>query len=153
MTNDFQSIGYAIKIIRHIHALDGRRDTAPGIAAGTGLGRSELGRILRLLVDFGILDAKRGVRGGYRLDRKTREISLLDVLDAVRGPNWLPECPLGLRSCPQENRCVIHEAWTAQREQLRTYCSSVPIDEAIRTDWRRAGPTATTMASVTADWR
>ncbi len=152
MITDFQSIGYAVRIIQHLHALEGRRDTAVGIAEGTDLGRSELGRILRRLSEFGILDAKRGVRGGYRLDRRAREISLLDVFDAVSGPNWLPECPLGTRTCREGHRCVVHDVWSARRESLRTYFASVTLDEAIRMDPRRGLPTSGAAATLP-EWR
>ncbi len=43
-------------------------------------------QILRHLVTHGILHSTRGVDGGYALDRKPEEISLLDVIEAIDGP-------------------------------------------------------------------
>ncbi len=43
-------------------------------------------QILRNLVTHGILQSTRGVDGGYRLERSPREISLLDVIEAIDGP-------------------------------------------------------------------
>ncbi len=43
-------------------------------------------QILRHLVTHGILQSTRGVDGGYSLDRKPEDISLLDVIEAVDGP-------------------------------------------------------------------
>lgn len=43
-------------------------------------------QILRNLVTHGILSSTRGVDGGYRLDRKPDDISLLEVIEAVEGP-------------------------------------------------------------------
>ncbi len=43
-------------------------------------------QILRNLVTHGILHSSRGVDGGYTLDRKPEEISLLEVIEAVDGP-------------------------------------------------------------------
>jgi len=43
-------------------------------------------QILRHLVTHGILHSTRGVDGGYSLDRKPEEISLLDVIEAIDGP-------------------------------------------------------------------
>jgi Rrf2 family protein len=43
-------------------------------------------QILRNLVTGGILVSTRGVDGGYTLDRKPEDISLLDVIEAVDGP-------------------------------------------------------------------
>ena len=43
-------------------------------------------QILRNLVTHGILRSTRGVEGGYSLTRPPREISLLDVIEAIEGP-------------------------------------------------------------------
>ncbi len=42
-------------------------------------------QILRHLVNYGILESTRGVDGGYRLKLEIREISLLDVIEAIDG--------------------------------------------------------------------
>jgi len=57
-------------------------------------------QILRHLVNRGILHSTRGVEGGYRLDRQPSEISLLDVMEAIEGPqNW--ELPAGHEEATQ----------------------------------------------------
>jgi Rrf2 family transcriptional regulator, cysteine metabolism repressor len=43
-------------------------------------------QILRHLVTHGILHSTRGVDGGYALERKPEEISLLEVIEAIDGP-------------------------------------------------------------------
>jgi Rrf2 family protein len=43
-------------------------------------------QILRHLVTHGILHSTRGVDGGYSLERKPAEISLLEIIEAIDGP-------------------------------------------------------------------
>src|SRR5437762_9704308 len=43
-------------------------------------------QILRNLVTHGILQSTRGVEGGYTLERRPTEISLLELIEAVDGP-------------------------------------------------------------------
>ena len=43
-------------------------------------------QILRHLVTHGILHSTRGVEGGYTLERKPEQVSLLDVIEAIEGP-------------------------------------------------------------------
>src|ERR1700687_5384355 len=43
-------------------------------------------QILRHLVTHGILHSTRGVDGGYALERKPEEISLLEIIEAIDGP-------------------------------------------------------------------
>src|SRR5258707_15423661 len=51
-------------------------------------------QILRHLVTHGILHSTRGVEGGYTLERRPEEISLLEVIEAIDGPlnSALPKC-------------------------------------------------------------
>src|SRR4029078_5003947 len=51
-------------------------------------------QILRNLVTHGILHSTRGVDGGYNLDRKPEEISLLEVIEAIDG-TFNPNPPAG----------------------------------------------------------
>jgi Rrf2 family protein len=43
-------------------------------------------QILRHLVTHGILHSTRGVEGGYTLERRPDQVSLLDVIEAIEGP-------------------------------------------------------------------
>ncbi|MGE0652663.1 MAG: Rrf2 family transcriptional regulator [Alphaproteobacteria bacterium] len=43
-------------------------------------------QVLRSLVTHGILQSTRGVEGGYTLERKPEEITLLEVIEAIDGP-------------------------------------------------------------------
>lgn len=51
-------------------------------------------QILRNLVTHGILRSTRGVDGGYSLQRSPEQISLLDVIEAIEGPQAV-EATLG----------------------------------------------------------
>lgn len=56
------------------------------LASAGGMPERFLLQILRSLVSHGILESTRGVEGGYTLGRSPEKISLLDVIEAVRGP-------------------------------------------------------------------
>lgn len=51
-------------------------------------------QILRNLVTHGILRSTRGVDGGYSLVRDPRDVSLLEVIEAIEGPMETDD-PLG----------------------------------------------------------
>lgn len=55
------------------------------LAAGLGESPTYLAKVLRHLVRAGILDVARGVRGGVRLARPAREVTLLQVVEACQG--------------------------------------------------------------------
>lgn len=55
------------------------------LAAELGESPTYLAKVLRHLVKAGILDVARGVRGGVRLARDARDVTLLEVVEACQG--------------------------------------------------------------------
>lgn len=53
---------------------------------------SFLAKIFPKLEKAGIVEASEGVRGGYRLARSPKKISVLDVIDAIEGEKPLFDC-------------------------------------------------------------
>jgi Rrf2 family protein len=94
-----------------IHALlllegpDGGWVTSEWIAGSVNTNAVVIRRILRVLQAEGLVAVRKGARGGYRLARPGRAISLWDVYGAMReeGPFGLhasapnPRCPIGSR--------------------------------------------------------
>ena len=89
-----RSVSYAVGILLKIS--DGRsRDpmTATQISKGAKFPPRFLYRVLRRLVDAGLLEGISGPGGGYRLAKSPSRISLLDIVRAVKGdhePTVLP---------------------------------------------------------------
>ena len=78
-------------------------------------------QILRSLVTHGILQSTRGVEGGYSLERSPREVSLLEVIEAIDGPITakLPGYGSADRSGHEAKLCKALEHVTAtSRQQL-----------------------------------
>lgn len=77
-------------------------------------------QILRHLVTHGILHSTRGVDGGYSLDRKPEDISLLDVIEAIDGPLTAAVPSINGDAQPGEARLreALEEVAAAMREKL-----------------------------------
>ncbi|WP_233270310.1 Rrf2 family transcriptional regulator [Chachezhania sediminis] len=65
---------------------DGRVLTGRSLAALHGVSESYLLKHLRALAAAGVVDAVPGPRGGYRLARAPALITLLDIVEAIDGP-------------------------------------------------------------------
>jgi Rrf2 family protein len=79
-------------------------------------------QILRHLVTHGILHSTRGVDGGYSLDRKPEEISLLEVIEAIDGPlgATLPATNSGEPlDCELKLREVLEQVTASSRRLLQ----------------------------------
>jgi Rrf2 family protein len=64
----------------------GRPVTAEAIAGAEGLSRLYLVKALEPLASAGVLRSVKGPNGGYGLARPARDITLLEVVEAVEGP-------------------------------------------------------------------
>lgn len=77
-----------------------------------------LAKVLKQLVDAGLLVAFRGPTGGVRLSRAADQISLRQIIEAVDGPAVFTECVLGLPGCGDLEPCPLHEGWAPIRAAL-----------------------------------
>jgi Rrf2 family protein len=86
-------------------------------------------QILRNLVTHGILHSTRGVDGGYSLERKPEEISLLDLIEAIDGPliAMLPDDPEEGERATSEIR--LREALEYVNTSVRRQLQAVRISD------------------------
>lgn len=78
-----------------------------------------LTKILQQLTAEGLLLSYKGPNGGVKLKKPADEITLLDVVIAIDGPDLLTECALGLPGCGHQNPCPLHDKWASTRDSIR----------------------------------
>jgi FeS assembly SUF system regulator len=65
-------------------------------------------KLLKELLQSGLLVSQRGINGGYRLAREPHEISLAEIIAALEGPIALTECSTDIVGlCALEPCCAI----------------------------------------------
>ena len=89
------------------------------ICAAMSLPGSYTPQILGLLARAGLVTAKAGPAGGYRLARDPAVISLLEVVEAAEGRPEPTTCILRGGPCHWEHACAVHGAWAAASEAFR----------------------------------
>jgi FeS assembly SUF system regulator len=88
-----------------------RIHSAANVVDQTGLAPPTVSKILKTLAREGLLVSARGAKGGYRLARPPREISLAQVIGALEGPIGMTECSSAPGLCLQESGCSIRTNW------------------------------------------
>jgi Rrf2 family protein len=79
--------GYALAALVHMAGPPGGRPVpSHQIAQARGVPERFLLKLLKPLVDIGVLRSVRGPNGGYRLARAPKDVTLLEVVEAVDGP-------------------------------------------------------------------
>ncbi len=91
-----------------------------------------LSKILHGLAGAGIVEAKRGYRGGFRLTRRAEELTVGEIVIAVEGPDFLEGCLLGKAECSDRRACPAHGFWSLERERIRDQLQRMTLAEVAR---------------------
>jgi Rrf2 family protein len=110
--------GYAIKALMCLESGECVPRHITDVAACTSVPRAYLAKILSALAQQGLVQTKRGYRGGISLARSAEEISLLQIVEAVEGDQWLGECLLGMETCDVLTICPTHDFWARIRREI-----------------------------------
>lgn len=91
-------------------------------------------QVIGLLTRAGILEAREGVNGGYRLVKSPREITVAEVVTAAEGGLALTACvnPEKQCACPQKQWCAAKEGVAMLQQQLQRLFGSVTLAEFVR---------------------
>jgi Rrf2 family transcriptional regulator, iron-sulfur cluster assembly transcription factor len=101
------------------------------IARRLNLPRRYLEQVMQQLVRAGILRGVRGPRGGYRLARERRRVSVGDVVRVVRGIEE-PQAQGSLASSSELGRRVIGPFWASTEQELMARLDRVTIEDLCR---------------------
>ncbi|MGG5817355.1 SUF system Fe-S cluster assembly regulator [Falsiroseomonas sp. HW251] len=118
---------YAVVVLSQLEA-EGGVQTAPGLAAGTGLGEPTVAKVLKMLSQAGLVEGQRGARGGYRLMRPLAELPLSEVIVAIDGPIALTACvDGGMGLCDAEHLCPVRGRWDPVNDAIRRALSGITV--------------------------
>lgn len=133
-----QSVGYAIQALT---ALGDQQGETSGlvreVATRSGVPAPYLAKLFKRLVDAGILESKRGAKGGTKLARSAEEISLFEVSDAIDGQEWTTSCMLGQAVCSDERGCPLHGFWKQERRRVEERLRQTTLAEVIAFERKR----------------
>src|SRR5512140_1996442 len=112
---------YALRAVAYVAQLKkGELASIGRIARSRGIPREFLAKILTERTRAGILVSFQGVTGGYRLARNPKEVTFLDVVEAIDGPIHLNLCTeQGTCTCDQFNQCDMKEFWSVQEDGFK----------------------------------
>lgn len=93
--------------------------SAARISGAMSIPERFLPRVLRELARSGLIEARTGRTGGYRLARPASTITLLDVIVAVEPEDDARRCVLRGIPCGRDGRCAVHEPFDQARLALQ----------------------------------
>jgi Rrf2 family transcriptional regulator, iron-sulfur cluster assembly transcription factor len=99
------------------------------ISASMSIPERFLPRVMRDLMAAGLIEARTGRTGGYRLARAADTISLLDVIDAVEPDDQLRQCVLRGIPCGSSGVCAVHDLFVDARTVMRARLAGSSLAE------------------------
>ena len=121
---------YGIMLLT-LFARDGRRGmkSARDLAAEAHLPLPTVSKILKLLARSGLLEAHRGVKGGFTLARQPAEIPMSEVISALEGPIGMTECSSEEGNCVIERFCCVRSNWMKINQVVRKALGQITLAE------------------------
>src|SRR5688572_21191147 len=93
-----QSVEYALRAMVFLAGDEDAPKTTEEIARVTRVPQAYLSKVLQNLNHAGLVRSQRGIGGGIALARPAKEVTILEVVNAVDPLQRIRECPLGLAS-------------------------------------------------------
>jgi Rrf2 family iron-sulfur cluster assembly transcriptional regulator len=94
--------------------------------------RSFLAKILQKLVKAKLVRSYRGVKGGFSLAKQAREISVLDVLEAIEGKLAINVCLEDKKKCSFSKHCPTHFLWNSVQTKVLDTLKKANFDDLAR---------------------
>ncbi len=110
---------YAVRAVLYLARIEGNQRAATStIAQEQGIPPSFLAKIISQLSIAGLLHTSRGARGGVTLARDPKDITLLEVIEAIDGPIMLNECVGDNATCTFDENCPLKPVWCEAQNEL-----------------------------------
>lgn len=104
--------------------------TARDLAAESHLPPSTVSKLLKLLLQSGLLMSHRGIKGGYVLSKAPHQISVVDIIAAIEGPMALTECSTDVTGvCGIESCCPIKSNQRIINGAVRSVLEKVTLSD------------------------
>lgn len=101
------------------------------ICKAQGLSRKYVGRLIIALRKAGMIYSVRGAKGGYKIRRLPREISLLEIIETMEGPLSIVGCVSCPHKCRRAETCVTHGVWSDLNEKIRRAFADVSLQDVL----------------------
>ncbi|MGA2435017.1 MAG: Rrf2 family transcriptional regulator [Bryobacteraceae bacterium] len=123
-----RSTEYAIRAFVNLAQVpDGKYAMVKHIAAQERIPAHFLAKILQQLARKGLLRSSKGPTGGFCLRTAPKDISIIQLVDALDGLNDYQKCVSGLAECTDDAPCGMHDSWKELRSRIMDYLEQTTI--------------------------
>jgi Rrf2 family transcriptional regulator, iron-sulfur cluster assembly transcription factor len=99
------------------------------LAERTAVPQHYLNKVMRKLVEGGMVHAARGHGGGFRLAKSPHQISYRQILEVVGYEKRDDGCVFGWGKCRDSQPCPMHQSWKDLNESFVTWAEKTSLSE------------------------
>jgi len=119
---------YGLRIMLDLARNDGDKPRMIGdICKEQNLSRKYAGRLIIALRKAGMITSVRGAKGGYKINRLPREISLLEILETMEGRVSIVDCVECPQKCERANDCTARNIWCDLNKKIRSELAAISL--------------------------
>ena len=102
------------------------------ISRATAIPENFLSKIFQRLATKGLLRSRRGFRGGFRLARPARRITLREIVEALQGPIEFHRCLDHLRARGRSGRCHLKRVFEKAQRKVSTILEQTTLEDILQ---------------------
>lgn len=121
--------GYGIIAVQYMASASKQLVSVKEIADSMGLSFGFLSKILQSLLKKGIVKSQKGSKGGYKLARHPKDISVFDIIDSLDDKNYLVECLEDDNKCDMSSVCTIKDPLSILQDKINKLFIETSINE------------------------
>lgn len=120
---------YALIAMKHLALRGDQAASAREIAEQYGIPVELMAKVLQRLARRDLLVSHQGTRGGYKLSRSPRLMSVADVIQAIDGPVTVTACSTQDDQCEQYATCNVRDPLWRIKERILMALGTCTIAE------------------------
>ena len=124
-------LDYSLVILENLNGREGRGLSATELAKSTRLPLPTVRKVLKILLDGGLLRSVRGAKGGYRLVLLLEHITLLRLTEVVDGQFALMQCCDKNDVCDYASDCRVSVGWQRVDALMKEIFRSITLNNII----------------------
>ncbi len=127
---------YALRAMARLaqEARGGEVLNSESLAQQTKIPTHYVSKVMRQLVLAGLVEARRGHGGGFRLARDPADVSFHDILAAVGEDRTDPPCVFGFDRCDASAPCPLHGSWSRLKASYVEWARTTTLAEVAPTE-------------------